>query len=113
MTIVTSLILVLLILVIAVSIAYFFQMGQLSTKEWNEKITQNLVDQQAKQEIVDEMKAPQEPLENNIEVVDVEFVEKVTKISKALPKDAKINLDNLEAPKKKKKYYPRKPKTHL
>jgi len=41
------------------------------------------------------IKAPQEPLENSIEVVDVEFVEKV------------------EAPKKKKKYYPRKPKTHL
>jgi hypothetical protein len=87
MTIMESIALVLLILMVAAAIAYYVQMGQLPMKD--------LLESSIKQQIANKSKPTQEPLENHIEVVDVEFVDKV------------------KAPSKKKKYYPRKPKTHL
>ena len=47
-----------------------------------------------------------------LEVVEAEFVEKVAKISKVLPEDATINLEVVKPVKKKRKYYPKKPKTN-
>ncbi len=78
MTTLTSLILVVAIFLIALCISYFVQMGQLTTKEWNLKITENLVKQQE--------------IEETVEPVSTEEVTK---------------------PKKKRKYYPKKPKTSI
>jgi hypothetical protein len=59
-----------------------------------------------------------------LEVVEPEFVEKVVEIVKVFPPDATINAEALgkvkenkpefpiDKPKKKRKYYPKKPKTN-
>ena len=57
MTILTSLILVLAITVIVALVSYYIQKGQLSTKEWNDVITNNLV----KQQEIDEMTHDSQP----------------------------------------------------
>jgi hypothetical protein len=79
-------------------------MGQLPMKD--------LLESPIKQQIINKIEPTPEPLENHIQAVDVEFVEKVVKTAKVLPQDAQINLEPAK-PSKKKKYYPRKPKTHL
>ena len=83
MTISESIALVLLILVIAAGVAYYVQMGQMSTKEWNFKITQNLLDQQEQQEVAQTEVSTPDTVANDTPVAA-----------------------------KKKKYYPKKPKTH-
>jgi hypothetical protein len=86
MTIMESIALVLLILVIAAAISYYVQMGQLPMKD--------MYDASVSIDKLPKSKAPQEPLEDHIEAIDAQFIK-------------------VEGAKKKKKYYPRKPKTHL
>jgi hypothetical protein len=81
----TSLILIIAIFLIALSISYFVQRGQLTTKEWNVKIAENLAKQQEIEETIETVK----------ETIEQIPAEEVTK------------------PKKKRKYYPRKPKTSI
>ena len=58
MTILTSLILVLAITVIVALVSYYIQKGQLSTKEWNDVITNNLVKQQEIDELGHDVQPP-------------------------------------------------------
>ena len=78
MTILESMGLVVAIIVISTSVAYYIQMGQLPTKEWNKKIKKNLL----KQQKIDETVEP-------------------------------VSTEEVAKPKKKRKYYPRKPKTSI
>ena len=44
---------------------------------------------------------------------EVETLNSILKTAKVLPEDATIDLDKVAKPKKKRKYYPKKPKTQL
>ena len=52
---------------------------------------------------------------NNLRDVmkEVETLNNIIKKAKVLPEDATIDLDTVAKPKKRKKYYPKKPKTQL
>ena len=58
------------------------------------------------------IKPTQEPVDDHIEAVDAQLIKKVVDTAKVFPPEATINLEPAK-PTKKKKYYPRKPKTHL
>ena len=40
-----------------------------------------------------------------------DILDQIAKLAKVLPEDATIDLDTVAKPKKKRKYYPKKPKT--
>lgn len=79
MDLVNTMLLVLSILIVSTIIAYFVQKGTPTVKEFNDKITENLMEE--------------------FETKEVESVDEVLKQAE------------VEKPKKKRKYYPKKPKT--
>lgn len=111
MTILTSLILVVAILVIAAAIAFYLQKDQPPMKDFT-KLTQE-VDSIIKKSKPDTLKTSKD--------ITQEVLSTIEELAKIFPPEATINLADHKdeatfepaKPIKKKKYYPRKPKTHL
>lgn len=111
MTVLTSLILVVAILVIAAAIAYYLQKDQPAMKDFinlNKEVESTI------------KKSKQDTLRTSKDITE-EVLNVIEDLAKVFPPEATINLTDHKdeivfetaKPTKKKKYYPRKPKTHL
>lgn len=81
MDLISAMLLVISIMVVSTIIAYFVQKGTPTTKEFNDKITENLMKE-----------------------IETKMVEPIGEV---------VKQAEVEKPKKKRKYYPKKPKTQI